>query len=75
MVETGSYLNLYPRNDSILTKKHTYYPVKNLNYESERGFPASLVPASIISTVDAIPTVSDIKSVNCSILFFSKKIV
>ena len=52
MLGAVSYFTLCPRNDFILTQDNTDNKVTNLNSGLHRGFTASLVRTSVMSTVD-----------------------
>ena len=64
MLDTGSSITLCPINYSILTQNITDNLVNYLNSGLERGFTASLVSYSVLSTAAVITSLFQRKFVN-----------
>ena len=71
MLDYGSSFNLCPRNYSILTQRNTYNSVAYLNSGVVRGFPVSLLSASVISTTDEIPELFHSQCFHCIFLLLN----
>ena len=53
MLDAGASFTLCTRNGFIITEDNTDNPFTDFNSVVERGFPVSLMPASVIFTVGA----------------------
>ena len=71
MVESVSSFTPCPRHDSTIIQQKPDHIESDSRYEVERGFTDSLMLASVLSTVAAIPKCFHRTFYNFSILIFS----